>query len=186
MFVSDSTFGGLRLKTIFALAGLALLAVSRLCGAQPPAGITPEMIATALPEEGAPKAEPGRYQVTAELASGTPGLKTFRPSSLDRFPTRDTLPVIVWANGGCAIDNPRYAGFLTTIASHGFLVITTAGAYPEGAPRRQAVADDLKAAIDWVMWQLKGDRKASAMFVGAKCDLCTNPNWDVESKHLVK
>jgi hypothetical protein len=307
------------MRTSLALAASTLLALSGLCEAQPPAAITPEMIASALPEEGAPKAEPGPYQVTAEPAFGNPGLRTFRPSSLERFPKRDTLPVVVWGNGGCAIDNPRYAGFLTTVASHGFLVITTAGAAVEGAPRRQATADDLKAAIDWaeqestrsgsplngkigskrvavmgqscggflalalgadprvgtigvfnsglqarnpdappstfpatdalkklhgpvllinggerdfmmarskatyeaieglpafygarhgaghtatayhvgggefanvasgwVLWQLKGDRKASAMFVGAKCRLCTNNNWDVESKGLVK
>jgi hypothetical protein len=54
---------------------------------------------------------------------------------------------MVWGNGGCAIDSTRYAGFLTTIASHGFLVL---GTIPQqGAPRRQATADDLRAAIDW-------------------------------------
>jgi dienelactone hydrolase len=291
------------------------------------------MIATALPEEGAPKAIPGRYAVTAEPAFGTAGLKTFRPTSLDRFPRQDTMPVVVWGNGGCAIDNPRYDGFLSTIASHGFLVITTTapaaagspaapqpGSAPAGgAPRRQATADNLKAAIDWaehessragsplngkietkkvavmgqscggalsistgadprvgtigvfnsglqaeapdaptspfptmdalkklhgpvllingherdfmmarakatydaidtlpafygarhgaghtatayhagggefanvasnwVLWQFKGDRKASEMFVGAKCGLCTNANWDAEGKRLAK
>ncbi len=41
-------------------------------------------------------------------------------------------------------------------------------------------------ASNWVLWQFKGDKKASGMFAGAKCRLCTNSNWDVASKHLVK
>jgi dienelactone hydrolase len=39
-------------------------------------------------------------------------------------------------------------------------------------------------ASDWALWQLKQDRKAGARFTGAKCGLCTNTDWDVESKHL--
>jgi hypothetical protein len=39
-------------------------------------------------------------------------------------------------------------------------------------------------ASNWALWQLKGDKAASAMFVGAKCGLCTSPNWDAKSKRL--
>lgn len=132
-------------KTIVAAAA-ALLTSAGICLAQPP-GITREMIERSLPVEGAPLAEPGPYKVTSEGASGSASLLVFRPTTLERFPKNDTLPVMVWGNGGCAIDSTRYAGFLTTIASHGFLVL---GTIPQqGAPRRQATADDLRAAIDW-------------------------------------
>ena len=127
-------------------AAAMLLAVAWVCSAQQP-GITPEMIAAELPLEGAPLAEPGPYQVTSGAAFGSPGHLVFRPLNLEPFPARDTLPVLVWGNGGCAIDSTRYSGFVTTIASHGFLVLATAA--QEGASRRQATAEDLRAAIDW-------------------------------------
>ena len=125
------------------------------CGAafaQPP-GITAEMINTTLPLEGAPLAVAGPYQTTSEPAFGTPGLMMFRPTNLDAFPARDTLPVVVWGNGGCAIDTTRWGGFLSTIASHGFVVLGTAP--QEGAARRQATADDLRSAIDWASAETK-------------------------------
>jgi dienelactone hydrolase len=133
-------------RTSIVAAAAALLTVAGVCSAQPP-GITPEMIATALPVEGAPLAEPGPYKVVSEAAFGAPGYVAFHPAGLDAFPANDTLPVMVWGNGGCAIDSTRYSGFLTTIASHGFLVLSTVP--QEGAPRRQATADDLRTAIDW-------------------------------------
>lgn len=109
--------------------------------------VTMAMIRTALPVQGAPLAVPGPYRVVSEPAFGSPGLVVFRPASLDAFPTKDSLPVMVWGNGGCAINGTRYGGFLSTIASHGFLVIDTAAV--KGAPRRQATADDLRAALGW-------------------------------------
>jgi hypothetical protein len=133
-------------KTSIVSAATALLLLGGVGFAQPP-GITPEMIARALPLEGAPLAEPGPYAVTSEKAFGSPGLLVFRPTTLDSFPKKDTLPLMVWGNGGCAIETGRYSGFLTTIASHGFLVMGTAA--QEGATRRQATADDLRAAVDW-------------------------------------
>jgi len=132
-------------KNIVAAAA-AVLAVAGVCPAQPP-GITREMIERALPLEGAPLAEPGPYKIASEPAFGAPGLIVFRPATLDAFPKKDTLPLMVWGNGGCAIDTTRYSGFLTTIASHGFLVMGTVP--QEGAARRQSTADDLRGAIDW-------------------------------------
>jgi hypothetical protein len=133
-------------KTVIVSAAAVLLLLAGAGLAQPP-GITREMIERALPVEGAPLAVAGPYAITSEKAFGSPGLLVFRPTSLEAFPKKDALPVMVWGNGGCAIDTSRYSGFLTTIASHGFLVLGTA--VQEGTTRRQATADDLKAAVDW-------------------------------------
>jgi len=134
------------LKTSAVCCSVALLLLSSVGSAQPP-GITMEMINTVLPLEGAPLAVPGQYEVISEPAFGSPGHVVFRPTDLGSFPNDDTLPVLVWGNGGCAINSARYGGFLTTIASHGFLVLATAAV--EGEERRQASADDLRAAVDW-------------------------------------
>jgi hypothetical protein len=130
-------------------AAATLLALTSVSFAQPP-GITREMIQRALPVEGAPLAVPGPYEVTSEPAFGAPGVVVFRPTDLSAFPSKDTLPVMAWGNGGCAINVGGFAGFVTTIASHGFLVVSTAA--PEGAapgPGTRATADNLRAGIDW-------------------------------------
>ena len=132
-------------KTIV-VAAAAFLGGAGACLAQP-AGVTRDMISRALPLEGAPKAEPGPYQVASETAFGSPGFHVYRPAALDAFPKKDTLPVMVWGNGGCAINSTNFSGFLTTIASHGVLVVGTVP--QEGAAQRQETADDMRAAIDW-------------------------------------
>ena len=131
------------IATTFAL----VLTLTGMAGAQRPNGITPEMIATALPVEGAPLAVPGPYRVASGPAVGSPGHVVYHPADLAPFPGKDTLPVMVWGNGGCAINSNRYAGFLTTIASHGFVVLATAA--EPGAERGRATADNLRAAIAW-------------------------------------
>ncbi len=164
----------IRVKPGFLLA--AFLAFYSMPGvAQLPPGVTPEMVATALPEEGAPRAEPGPHAVTSGPAFGAEGLKVFRPADLSHFAASERLPVVVWGNGGCAIEGARYAGFLETIASHGFVVVTTtsgAAAAPApaasapaapGAPRRQATAADLAAGIDWAA---REDQRAGSPLAG--------------------
>jgi len=121
------------------------LAIAAVSYAQRPPGITAEMIATALPVEGAPLAVPGPYKVESGPAFGSPGHVVYRPADLTPFPAKDTLPLMVWGNGGCAINSTRYGGFLTTIASHGFVVMATAA--EPGVTR--ATADILRKAVDW-------------------------------------
>jgi len=135
------------MRNPIALSSCIALLLFNVIGNAQSQGITMEQINTTLPLEGAPPAEPGPYEVASESAFGSPGHVLFRPADLGAFPVQDILPVLVWGNGGCAIDSSRYGGFLSTIASHGFLVLATAAV--EGDVRRQANADDLLAAVGW-------------------------------------
>ncbi len=126
---------------------IAFVLASSVSFAQAPGPGAADLVRTTLPLEGAPKAIPGPYSVKSEPAFGSPGHVLFRPEDLGRFPDKDKLPVMAWGDGGCAINSARYAGFFTTIASHGFLVI---GNVPEpGAANRQQNADDLRKAVAW-------------------------------------
>src|SRR4029078_237764 len=150
-------------------AAAALLSIANVCSAQLGEGpFTMDMVRTSLPVDGAPvtdkasyevaarpRAEKGSHEVATEPAFGSPGHVILHPSNLDAFPKKDTLPVVVWGNGGCAIDSKGFLPFLTTVASHGFLVIGTAAI--EGAERRQANVDDLRTAIDWADKENKRD-----------------------------
>jgi len=143
-------------STVLTASALALLAIAGAGRAQAPfANVTMDMIRTSLPLEGAPTAQKGAYGVTSEPTFGAPGHVIVRPTNLEAFPKKDTLPVIAWGNGGCAIDSKAFLGFMETVASHGFIVIGTAPI--EGAERRQANADDLRAALDWADKENKRD-----------------------------
>jgi hypothetical protein len=39
-------------------------------------------------------------------------------------------------------------------------------------------------AANWLRYHFKGDAEAGKMFMGKKCGLCTNPDWDTDSKGL--
>jgi hypothetical protein len=41
-----------------------------------------------------------------------------------------------------------------------------------------------EVGANWLMWRLKGDKKAGAMFEGSACGLCTDPAWTVQKKKM--
>ena len=129
------------------LTMFAVLLLGSIVLSQPPK-ITMEMVNRQLPLEGAPKAITGPYTTTYEAAFDSPRHILYRPTDLAAFPGKDTLPVVVWGNGGCAIESRQYEGYLRTIASHGFLVITTVSVKGDEEGRRQNV-NDLLSAISW-------------------------------------
>jgi len=70
---------------------------------------------------------------------------------------------------GVTANLPMFLASLPTVA-HG-------GAYVKPDP------DWSRAVLAWLDWQLKGDRKARAQFVGDRCGLCTNNTWQDVAGH---
>ena len=65
-----------------------------------------------------------------------------------------------------------------TVIKANFPLVGHTGAYREPHPEWSAVV------TAWLDWQLRGDVKAKAMFAGANCGLCSNPNWWLETKNV--
>ena len=108
--------------------------------AQPPA--QPQPPAPAGPGTGA-------YAAMSEVDSGLPTHTVFRPANLDALGSV-RLPVLAWANGGCANSPRGFEPFLAEIASHGFLVIAIGTTPP---PQGQTSTKQLSQAIDWAAAQ---------------------------------
>jgi hypothetical protein len=145
---------------------LLLLCGGTLSAAQPPLPFSLEQLRIGLPEEGAPRAVLGPYAVVTETIQGSPGLVVYRPRDLAKFPIRDTLPVVVWGNGACMADGSEFAGYLSTIASYGFLVVTTAAVPNE--PQARITSAHLIKALDWA--QAESLRAESALAGKIKSD----------------
>lgn len=134
------------LRSAGSLAAL-LMCCSDLNAAQPPLPFSLEQLNIGLPEAGAPRAVVGPYAVATDTTSGTPGLQIFRPRDLAAFPARDTLPIVIWGNGACLADGTEFAGYLSTLASYGFLVVGTSPV--PGKPQARITSADLIKALDW-------------------------------------
>jgi len=106
--------------------------------AQPPAQPQPPAVAPAGPGTGA-------YPAMSEVDPGLPTHTVFRPADLDALGSV-RLPVLAWANGGCANSPRGFEPFLTEIASHGFVVIAIGTMPPQ---QGQTSYKQLLQAIDW-------------------------------------
>jgi hypothetical protein len=108
-----------------------------------PAGPPPQM-PTAATGPGS-----GAFPAIAEVDPGLPAQTIFRPAHLDA-PGSVRLPVVAWANGGCANSPRGFEPFLAEIASHGFLVIAIGTTPPQ---QGQTSFKQLTQAIDWAAAQ---------------------------------
>ena len=100
----------------------------------------------------------GPHAVATETIAA-PGLQIYHPRDLSRFTGKDALPVVVWGNGACLADGKDFAGYLSTIASYGFLVVGSA-AVPD-KPQARITSANLIKAMDWA--QAEASRNGSAL-----------------------
>ncbi len=73
----------------------------------------------------------GPFVAVMEQDPGLPTHTVYRPKDLGAMQGQK-LPIIAWGNGGCANNGAFYRGFLTEIASHGFLAVAIGP--PQAAP----------------------------------------------------
>ena len=118
--------------------------------------------------------------LTAPIGAGAPAMEDVRKDQLDKlhspifFVTGDKSD-IAYENG---LDDFKRITKVPAIhtykdgVSHG-------GTYsqPNGG-------DFARVAVAMLNWQLKGDKEASKMFVGANCGLCQDSQWHVSTKGL--
>jgi len=111
-------------------------------------------------------------------ASRIPGIIATK-DMLDRIHT----PVIYILGGPTDIAYPNgtddFARLNAVPAVLANLPVGHGGTFSE--PMGGAVAH---VAVDWLEWQLKGDKVAARTFVGDNCRLCTGTDWSIERKGL--
>ena len=93
----------------------------------------------------------GPHKAISEADAGVPGHTVYRPAEVSAFGPQQPMPVVAWANGGCANSPRGFANFLTEIASHGFLVVAIGppGLTAAAGAQRQTSSAQLLEALDW-------------------------------------
>jgi hypothetical protein len=105
------------------------------------------------------------------------------------FPTADALPKV---HGPVLLINGHERDFMMATSKATFDAINHVPAFYGARHNAGHTAtvfhpgggEYANVASNWLMWTFKNDKKAGTMFVGKNCSLCTNANWDVESKRL--
>jgi hypothetical protein len=115
--------------------------------------------------EGEPVAPAGSgpHKAVFEGDAGLPGHTVFRPADLSAFGPANPMPVVAWANGGCANSPRGFLPFLVELASHGFLVaaIGPPGLGGDAAQGRQTRSAQLLEALDWPPPRTAGPRAST-------------------------
>ncbi|GES60162.1 hypothetical protein ATEIFO6365_0002049400 [Aspergillus terreus] len=94
---------------------------------------------------------PATYFAEPTLSNHT----IYIPSS----PTRnESLPVLIWGEGGCENNGTRFANFLTNVASYGFVVLASG---PPGGASGSTSWEMMADAVSWISAQAGAGRYAA-------------------------
>ncbi|MEO8306900.1 MAG: alpha/beta hydrolase [Pseudomonadota bacterium] len=113
----------------------------------------------------------GPYRVVRLVESDFPEHTVYRPADMSRA---GKLPVIAFGNGACRNTSSEYAGFLSELASHGYLIVAVgrddlpfdpSPNAPKTSPtgRLMQVIDE-KALIGAVDWALARNADSSSVY----------------------
>ena len=111
------------------------------------------------------------------------------PAPPSPFPTTDALPKL---HGPVLLINGHERDFMMATSKATFDAINNVPAFYGARHNAGHTAtvfhpgggEYANVASNWLMWTFKKDKKAGEMFVGKSCSLCTNANWDVQSKGI--
>jgi dienelactone hydrolase len=102
--------------------------ISAVAQTPPPATTSLRPPADAPPVKDNPA---GPFAVTIESDASLPTHTIYRPADLTAFKRGNKLPIVSWGNGACANVGTLFQGFLTQVASHGYMAISIG---PKDAP----------------------------------------------------
>ena len=100
-----------------------------------------------IPDDAPPVVMPaaGPYPVTLSESPDLPDFTIYAPTPITGG--RERFAVVAWGNGGCANANANAREFLTTVASHGFVVIAPGALDATEGGRTNSVVQI--EALDW-------------------------------------
>ncbi len=115
----------------------------------------------------------GPHRVVRLIEPDFPEYTVYRPADMLRS---GKLPVIAFANGACRNNSTEYAGFLSELASHGYLIIAVgrddnpfdlgSGVQKTAPDGRPLQVMDVKVLNDAVDWAIARNADAASVYYG--------------------
>ena len=141
-------------KTFLLSAALLVMVMSVFAQGQRP---KMQFQPPARPKPADGESSTGPYKVSMEVDKTQPKHTIYRPASLENFPHKDTLPIVIMSGPGCNNDGDFYRPFWTEIASYGYVVFAVGLPVEEDATAElwKNTADDYLTAFDWIFAENK-------------------------------